>query len=90
MKGRDKCGRFVKNDVDGFHFYFPPLKKILYWILLFIILFPWLIVFSKLDVLEKLSILFENLLTSKEENKGTKKMGYFIRFKLVLNIIINK
>ena len=77
MKGRDKCGRFVTNDVDGFHFYFPPLKKILYWILLFIILFPWLIVFSKLDVLEKLSILFENLVASKEENEGTKKNGLF-------------
>ena len=77
MKGKDKCGRFVKNDVDGFHFYFPPLKKILYWILLFIILFPWLIVFSKLDVLEKLSILFENLVASKEENEGTKKNRLF-------------
>ena len=75
MKGRDKSGRFIKNDVDGFHFYFPSLKKFFYWIMLFIILFPWLVVFSKLDLLEKLAIFFENMIIYKEENERTKKDG---------------
>ena len=77
MKVRDKQGRFTKNDSEGFNFYLTSVKQIIYWILLLIILFPWIAIGTKLKVLEKISLLFDYLIGNKEENENQKKNGLF-------------
>ena len=73
MKGRDKNDKFMKNELDGFNFALPSLKHLMYWLLLLVILSPWIIIGIKLNILEKYSMLFDYLLDNKEVNEGQKK-----------------
>ena len=79
MKGRDKNGRFMKNESDGFNFSLPSLKQLIYWLLILVILSPWIVIGIKLNIPEKYSMLFNYLLDNKEASEGQKKMDYSIR-----------
>ena len=73
MKGRDKNGRFVKNELDGLNFALPSLKQLIYWLLILVILSPWIVIGIKLNIPEKYSMLFDYLLDNKEVSEGQKK-----------------
>jgi len=53
MWKRDKSGKFIKNEMEGYTLIisFPPLKKIICWIFILIILLPWLCIAFKYDLL---------------------------------------
>ena len=81
MKARDSNGRYIKKD-DGesqLTLIFPSIKSILYWILMFLIFLPWIIVLSKFSLFEKLNMIFENLINRKNEEtvENVKKNGLF-------------
>ena len=80
MKGRDKKGRFIKDCEEGFNFHLPSLKQMLYWIFVTLILFPWIAIGSKMNILEKFSMLLEYLMSKKEDSDSQKKMDYSISF----------
>ena len=73
MKGRDKKGRFIKDNDEGYNFHLPSLKQMLYWIFVTLILFPWIAISSKMNILEKLSMILEYLISKKEETDSQKK-----------------
>ena len=82
MKTRDSKGRFSKQETNGgLILAFPALSSILYWIILFLIFLPWLIILSKLSLLEKITILFDSIFKDIErpepEPEPNKKNGLF-------------
>ena len=52
---RDNRGRYTKIDNEGYNinFYVPSFKTLIFWILLIIILFPWIVIGPKLEFTEK-------------------------------------
>ena len=76
MKGRDKKVRFIKDNDEGYNFHLPSLKQMLYWIFVTLILFPWIVIASKMNILEKLSMILEYLI-SKNEETDSQKNGLF-------------
>ena len=74
MKERD-----MKNELDDFNFALPSLKQLIYWLLILVILSPWIVIGIKLNIPEKYSMLFDYLLDNKEVSEGQKKMDYSIR-----------
>jgi len=76
MKARDSKGRFAANG-GGFIFTFPSLSSILYYIILIFIFMPWLIILSKLNLLEKLATLFDSIFKEPEASEANKKNGLF-------------
>ena len=77
MKARDKKGRFIKESDEGFNFHLPSLKQMLYWILVTLILFPWIAIVSKMNILEKFLLILEYLISKKEDGDSQKKNGLF-------------
>ena len=79
---RDKKGRF-KKDNEGFNITFnlPSLKSTIYWIIIIALLMPWIIIFLRFEILQKIIKKFEELLlVNTTENDGTpKKTDYFIK-----------
>ena len=78
---RDNKGRYAKvtNDGYNFNFYVPSIKTLIYWILFIIIIFPWIVIGSKFELLKKLFGLFEKILLSTTDEVGEtpKKNGLF-------------
>ena len=81
MKARDSSGRYVKkNDEDNqLALIFPPIRSILYWIVMFIIFLPWILILSKFSLFEKMNMIFETLINGKNDEipENGKKNGLF-------------
>ena len=81
MKARDNKGRFTKNEENCIQLTIPSLKSLILFTLIFLILFPWIIIIAKLHPLETIEIMFEKVMginTAQEESDTPKKMVYFI------------
>ena len=80
---RDNKGRFSKSSDDGLKITLgvPSVKKIILYLLLAIILMPWISILSKLNILRKIVDYFEYLLKlgNEDTDSNGKKMDYFIR-----------
>ena len=78
----DSKGRNVKEDNDGYNLnlYIPPIKIMIYWIFFFEIIFPWIVIGAKFELLKKIFIFFENLMQSPTDDIGEtpKNLDYFI------------
>ena len=69
MKARDSNGRYIKKG-DGesqLTLIFPSIQSIAYWILMFIIFLPWILILSKFSLFEKLNMIFQTLINGKNE-----------------------
>ena len=78
---RDKKGRFAGKDDDnrGYQFTiaFPSIRNIIFWLLIIIIVSPWVLIFKRYNLLQKLLDFFENILIPKKEQESSKKNGLF-------------
>ena len=86
MKKRDAKGRFSKNndedEKDNLILTIPTFKTIAKWISIILVLFPWIIIFSKFNIFQKLENIFDILYNERnEENtenvENGKKSGLF-------------
>jgi len=80
MSKRDSSGRFIKKEGEGLKIVLtlPTFSKILFWILLLVILSPWLIVLLRNQIWKEIISKFEHLFLVKEEEGETiKKNGLF-------------
>ena len=81
MKARDSNGRYIKksDEESQLTLIFPPIKSILYWILMFIIFLPWILILSKFSLFEKINMVFDTLINGKNEEpaENGKKNGLF-------------
>lgn len=80
---RDKRGRFKKAD-DGIilNFSIPSFTKIIFWILLLALIFPWVAIISKFELFDKFISFFESIMTKTNTDvegtkDSTKKNGLF-------------
>ena len=71
-KEKEKNGKIVVN--------LPSLENVVFYLLLIVIMAPWIIIISKLNIWDKIKEKLEELMTftSKNNEEGTKKMLYFI------------
>lgn len=76
---RDSKGRFSKADGYNINFYIPSIKTLAYWILFIAIIFPWIVIGAKFEIIQKIFGFFEKImLTQKDETGETpKKNGLF-------------
>ena len=78
---RDKKGRFAGKDDDnrGYQFAitFPSIRNIIFWVLIIIIVSPWVLIFKRYNLLQKLLDFFENISIPKEGSESSKKNGLF-------------
>ena len=77
---RDRKGRFKKLDDDEitFKITLPSLKRLLYFVLLIAILFPWIIIGNKFNIFKRITDFFERMMViSKEDGDTPKKNGLF-------------
>ena len=75
---RDKNGRFSKDDGYNFYLYIPSLKNLVYWAFIIIILFPWLVIGARFNIIQKIFEFFEEIFLKNDENgETTKKSGLF-------------
>ena len=79
MSKRDSYGRFIKKEGEGLKIVLtlPTFSKILFWILLLVILSPWLIVLLRNQIWKEIISKFEHLFFIKEEGETIKKNGLF-------------
>ena len=79
MKARDNMGRFAKqNEWYTINLVIPSFKKLIYWVLLIILLFPWIIIVGKFNIFQKIFQFFENMMEQKKDEQETpKKNGIF-------------
>ena len=85
MKSRDEKGRFSKkndNEDSEFIIKFPSIKILIYFTILNIIFLPWIIIVSKLKIIEKVIYFMELLLNgfngqSEDIPENGKKNGLF-------------
>lgn len=77
---RDRKGRFKKLDDDEitFKITLPSLKRLLYFVLLIAILFPWIIIGNKFNIFKRITDFFERMMEILQ-----RKMVYFINLKLL-------
>ena len=77
---RDRKGRFKKLDDDEITFKITllSLKRLLYFVLLIAILFPWIIIGNKFNIFKRITDLFERMMEILQ-----RKMVYFINLKLL-------
>ena len=61
---RDRKGRFKKQDDDEitFKITLPSLKRLLYFVLLIAILFPWIIIGNKFNIFKRITDFFERMI----------------------------
>ena len=71
-KEKEKNGKIVVN--------LPSLENVIFYLLLIVIMAPWIIIISKINIWDKIKEKLEELMTftSKSNEEGTKKMVYFI------------
>ena len=78
---RDKKGRFTSevDDNRGYKFTvtFPSIKNMIFWVFIIIIVIPWVLIFEKSNILQKVLDFFDNILIPKEESETSKKNGLF-------------
>lgn len=57
---RDKKGRFSKSDDDNLRIVvgFPPIKKLIFYGLIIVLLMPWISIIAKLKILQKIFYYF--------------------------------
>ena len=82
MKKRDSKGRFSKSineDIIQLTLDIPSFKKIILWALIFLIIFPWLMVISKFNIFQRMETFFDGMLKEKyeENSENGKKSGLF-------------
>ena len=80
MPKRDSSGKFIKDKEEELKMVFtlPSLSRIIFWILLLIVLSPWIMVFLRFQIWEQIMDKFELLFAIKEkEGETTKKNGLF-------------
>ena len=78
MKARDNMGRFAKqDDWHTINITIPSFRNVIYWILLLIILFPWIIIGGKFNLFQKIMEFFQNIMERNEDKETTKKNGIF-------------
>ena len=79
---RDNKGTFKKDDKEGYNINIniPSIKTLTYLILFIAIIFPWIVIGAKFELLKKIMGFFEELLLSQtgENGETTKKVEYFI------------
>ena len=76
---RDGKGRFKKSD-DGItmNLSFPSLTRMIFLSLLLIIIFPWIVIVSKLELFGRIFSFFEAVMTKDNvEQESSKKNGLF-------------
>ena len=76
----DSKGRFSKKGEDGLKITFdvPPIRRIIFWIIISTVLLPWISIICKFEVLKKILDLFDELMNpSINENGNSKKSGLF-------------
>ena len=71
MKARDNKGRFTKNEENCIQLTIPSLKSVIAFALIFVILFPWLIIITKFHPLKKIEIMFEKIMGINLEQEET-------------------
>ena len=75
---RDKNGRFSMDDGYNFYLYIPSLKNLVYWAFIIIILFPWLVIGARFNIIQKIFEFFEEIFLKNDENgETTRKSGLF-------------
>ena len=76
---RDAKGRFSKGEGFRITLFIPTLTTLFYWMILLIILMPWISIISRLEILQKVLSIFEDLIskTKSEEKETPKKNGLF-------------
>ena len=75
---RDKKGRFISESKATIHLTIPTLKDIFLWMLILVILFPWIAIGFRFNILGKIIETFENFIfKAKEEADSQKKNGLF-------------
>ena len=87
MSKRDSSGRFIKKEGEGLKIVLtlPTFSKILFWILLLVILSPWLVVLLRNQIWKEIISKFEHLFLVKEEEvRQSKRMAYFINLKKIM------
>ena len=70
-KEKEKNGKIVVN--------LPSLENVIFYLLLTVILAPWIIIISKLNICDKIKEKLEELMTitNKSNEEGAKKNGLF-------------
>ena len=70
-KEKEKNGKIVVN--------LPSLENVIFYLLLIVIMAPWIIIISKINIWDKIKEKLEELMTftSKSNEEGTKKNGIF-------------
>ena len=80
MKRYNK-GRYAKAYNDGYNLnlYIPPIKIMIYWILFMAIIFPWIVIGAKFELMKKIFIFFEKIMQPPTDEIGEtpKKNGLF-------------
>ena len=76
---RDDKGRFKKADnVITMNLSLPSLTKIIFLSLFLIILFPWIVIISKLELFGRIFFFFESVMTKANgDPESNKKNGLF-------------
>ena len=78
---RDSKGRYAKSDNDGYNInlYVPSLKILMYWALFIAIIFPWIVIGAKFELMKKIFAFFEKIMQapSDETSESPKKNGLF-------------
>ena len=80
MPKRDFSGKYIKDKEEELKLVFtlPSLSRIKFWILLLIVLSPWIMVFLRFQIWEQIMDKFELLFAIKEkEGETNKKNGLF-------------
>ncbi len=75
---RDGKGRFIKHKNEGckVSFLLPSIKSIVYWIFIFAIFLPWIVIGSRFHLLSKIFNFMDDLMLKTEED-AQKKNGLF-------------
>ena len=78
---RDKKGRFQKIEKDGIYIKLSKFtfRRVICWILAFIIFLPWISIVSRFDIIGIINGIIEGLLNGAKKNDAepTKKNGIF-------------
>ena len=80
MPKRDSSGKFIKEKKEELKLVFnlPPLSRIIFWLILLIVLSPWIMIFFRFQIWKEIMEKFEHLFFIKEvDGETTKKNGLF-------------
>lgn len=78
---RDKNGRFAKAENEGIYIDLSliTIKRVIGWVLILIVLLPWLTIISKFNLVKKIFDFIQSLMEypKKEDSETPKKNGIF-------------